>query len=879
MKTSIITTIIIKTSIIKTTIIIVLGLLLQLSAIAQVDSVKIICEEEALSSVFEKLSDEYQLRFAYDAGYFSTMPVSVNITETDLNTALSQLFEQTNCDYKYINQTYVIIPKSRNSSSSVFIIKGLVRDSASGETLPHASVFTGTNGYGTTTNQEGYFTLMVPDQEDSIRVFVDYLGYKTRQVGVVKADNKDMITIELTPVQFEIDEVQIRKNTQQVLEYGRAPGQFTINTLAMKTLPGMGEVDVFRSLQFLPGISISNESSTELSIRGSSADQNLILFDGMPIYHLNHFFGFLSAINPATIKHVDVKKDGYEANYGGKVGGMVDITAINGNKNKAGFSIGANMISVNALFQTPIGKNASFYVAARQSISEFYKSKVFTQAFNTLLYQQNPFDTLINSGLTSLDDSHGFNFYDLNAKLTVTPSPGQELSLSLYTGFDNLFTYQDVEESYFIDEKKWGNRGISLKWNKQWNNSFYQRILAGYTDFSQKLTTSYAYFFSPDSLNTDYDVIDLYSQNRLTETFFRFENELKKSSVHQFHFGLSYTKNEVVYTAGDNEIIAEEDGISGGDIAGYLTWLYSPLPKLEIRTGLRSGFLWLAYETYFEPRLSLKYSLLSNFYITASAGLYHQNISNIEMGDQVIPLDSYWFIADNFDIPVVHSALSGIGLHYKSKDWSMHAEGFYRKVSDLSRYNWKFDTEVDTTFYNYLSYIYGEASVYGFDLTLVKESGLLSGWLAYSYSKNMNTFPDLNGGLPFAATNDQRHEIKAVTMLNLKSFTLSASWVFGSGKPYSVPSGFDPDYYSVEYNRINDKRLPPYHRMDLSASYHYSIGRMNAELIISLMNIYNRKNIASIYYLPDYGSVEPGFQKLDLSLMGFTPNIFLKIRF
>ena len=209
----------------------------------------------------------------------------------------------------------------------------------------------------------------------------------------------------------------------------------------------------------------------------------------------------------------------------------------------------------------------------------------------------------------------------------------------------------------------------------------------------------------------------------------------------------------------------------------------------------------------------------------------------------------------------------------------MHAEGFYRRVSDLSRYNWKFDIETDTTFYDYLSYIHGKASVYGFDLTLVKESGLLSGWLAYSYSKNMNTFPDLNGGHPFAATNDQRHEVKAVTMLNLKSFTLSASWVFGSGKPYSVPSGFDPDYYSVEYNTLNDHRLPPYHRMDLSASYHYSIGRMKTELIISLMNIYNRKNISSIYYLPDYSSVEPGFQKLDLSLMGFTPNIFLKIRF
>jgi len=851
---------------------------MQWTVMAQSDSIRITCNDEPLSAVFEKLSEVHQLRFAYDAGFFASMPVSVNIAESNLKSAMSKLFELADCDYKLINQTYVIIPKDRKNLVNAYSLRGLIRDGVSGETLPYANVFTSKYGYGTTSNQEGYFTLIIPDPKDSIRIYIDYLGYKRQRVEISKTENKDLITIELTPMQIDIDAVQIKRNTKQILEYGRESGQFTINTLAMKNLPGMGEVDVFRSLQFLPGISISNESSTQLSIRGSSADQNLILFDGMPIYHLNHFFGFLSAINPATIKHVDVKKDGYDANYGGKVGGMVDITAINGNKNKSSFSVGVNMISINGLFQTPIGDKATFYIAGRRSISEFYKSGVYTEAFNSLLKQQNPLNQSYDVDFTALDESHGFVFYDLNAKLSVTPSPGQELSLSLYSSFDDLSSFQDMDESFFLDEKKWGNRGISLKWNKQWSRSFYQRILTGYTDFSQKLTTSYSNFYSLDSLATEYDIIDFFSQNRLTETFFRFENEWKLSSVHQFHFGINYTQNDVVFSAGEDRIPTEKNGVSGQDIAGYFTWLLTKNSKWELKNGLRAGYLWPAGKAYFEPRFSLKYSFIPDLYVTATAGLYHQNISNIEMGDQVIPLDSYWFIADNEEIPVVHSALSGLGMHWKFNNWSVHAEGFYRNVTSLSRYNWQYDSGIDTTFYSYYSYIQGEASVYGLDLTLVKESGLISGWLAYSFSKNMNEFPDINNGLPFPAINDQRHEIKAVSMLNLNKFTLSAAWVFGSGKPYSIPSGFD-QYYTMKYDEINNHRLPPYHRMDLSASYNYSIGQMKVELIVSLMNLYNRKNLASIYYMPNYELAEPGFQKLNFGLMGFTPNIFLKIKF
>jgi hypothetical protein len=272
---------------------------------------------------------------------------------------------------KSIKSLIVIIiflqPVITFAQSAKHSIKGYVIDAKSGESLPYANVTVKNKKIGTTTNTEGYFILLsLPADADTLEIF--YIGYTTKQIGLKNLDYSKPLLIKMEQNLLETEAITVTAEQYQIWKKSDQISQITFSPKQLTSLPSLGEVDIFRSLQLLPGISGVSDGSSGLYVRGGTPDQNLVLLDGMTVYHVDHFFGFFSAFNADAIKNVQVYKGGFPAMYGGRLSSVVDLTGKTGNVNKAKYGFGINLLSVNGIMELPLFNNkASFIISGRRS--------------------------------------------------------------------------------------------------------------------------------------------------------------------------------------------------------------------------------------------------------------------------------------------------------------------------------------------------------------------------------------------------------------------------------------------------------------------------------------------------------------------------------
>ena len=781
-----------------------------------------------------------------------------------------------------------------NFKKNSITISGIVKDKESGETLPFANVFVKDTNIGTTTNEDGFFTLFnVPSETSTLQV--QYIGYKVEILVLNQEIVKNKIIILLIPDDNQLDEVVVSNDPgQQIVKMNKNVSQISLSPKKLASIPNLGEKDIFRAIQLIPGVSGTNESSSGLYVRGGTPDQNLVLLDGFTVYHVDHFYGFFSAFNSGAIKDIQLYKGGFPAEYGGRISSVMDLTGKTGNSNKFSLSAGLSLVSANATLEIPIGDKANLLIAGRRSYTDILKSGLYNSIFD--LYNdsnQTNGNILPNfNGFQQNQTQPTFYFYDLNTKFSYKPSDKDIISISIYNGEDNLDSSRENQNTFgsgteeriinsdIEDLLNWGNWGSSFRWARQWSDKLYTNVVGAYSNyFSQRKRINDISIQLIDTTTTNKS--GLIEDNNLNDYTLRIHNEYKINSKHSLEFGGQLTKNEVDYNYSLNDSISVINQKDKGLIKTvYIQNKWSPTEKLNIIGGIRTTHFDVTNELYYEPRLSGSYQLNNKVKLKGAWGKYYQFVNRIVREDVTQGSRDFWLLANKENSPISFSQHLILGTSYEVDDWLFDVEYFEKEMTGLTEFSLRFQSALGTDPNDQL-FFEGTGISRGVDFLIQKKVGKYTGWLGYTLSEVVHTFPDLSNS-PFYSLNDQRHEFKIVNVLKAGRWDLGATWVYGSGKPYTAPNGLYTitllDGKETEYVSIGEKnglRIDPYHRLDLSATYNFNLGSGKGEMGLSIFNLYNKTNT----WYNEFEVVDNQVTETNVNYIGFTPSLFFNVSF
>jgi hypothetical protein len=667
----------------------------------------------------------------------------------------------------------------------------------------------------------------------------------------------------------------------------------------LEQLPGVGERDVMRSFQLMPGISASNESSSGLYVRGGTPDQNLVLYDGFTVYHVDHLYGFFSAFNSNALKDVQLFKGGFESKFGGRLSSVTEITSKEGNQKR--FNIGGDisLLSANLYTEGPIAENLTGFLAFRRSyqgpiydyISEKFGKSSQTKASAPM--GEGP------GGRFTQEAKIKSYFYDLNGKLTWHPGTNDIISLSVYNGTDMLDNGFNAETPTFgqrnanfsmnsTDLTRYGNIGSSLRWGRKWSAKLYGNTIISYSNYYSNRDRSQERTIFNEDLDAVTTRTGVFENNDLRDYSLKSDYQLDMFNFSKLQFGLFGTQFDIKYTYAQSDTSTILDRHDYGLLAGgYVQNEFKMLKdKLRIIPGIRSSYYEITGKNYFEPRLSGSYSITDNLVLKAATGKYYQFANRVTREDIMSGSKDFWILADGDYVPVSSSLHYTAGLSYETAVYLLSGEMYFKKISNLTEHSLRINASPMGVNYNENFFVgYGYSK--GFELLFQKKYGDLNGWVSYTIGEAMNHFDEYSGDY-YPANQDVRHEFKIVGLYNYRRFDFSANWIFATGRPYTAPSGAysidllggsSKDFFTV--TEKNCLRLPDYHRLDISATYKLLAGlrgqkrrREIGYIGFSIFNVYNHLNT----WYKQFTIVDGEIIETNINYLGFTPNVTLSLK-
>lgn len=685
-------------------------------------------QNTSLKKALTVLSKKYKIKFAYNSRLIKGIKVDQHIQSKQLKDAILQLLAGQSIDFDIIKNNRVLLYKKEDTTAppATINITGKVKDALDGELLPFANIRVVGTHSGTVTNVDGIFVLPnLPNEK--ITLEISYIGYQTLKYET-KTGQTDFV-IQLTPIVNELREVVVEYQAKMV-QPSTDVGQLSINPAKFASLPNLGENDIFRTLQWLPGINATNETTAGLSVRGSTPDQNLIYFDGFSIYHTDHFLGIFSAFNANAIKDIQVYKGGFPAKFGGRVSSVIDITGKAGDQYKPRVGIGANLISGNMIIELPLKNRSSLLIAGRRSYGDVFATNVhssLTDYVNTQPRVRNLFQT---------DDLEGIgsrvNFHDVNVKYTIRPTKKDIFSLSVYNGNDNLNVAAQFEGKANVsapfspngghqdclqaprpkaggskkvkprdrnesvreaevdlnsnDVLTWNNTGVGLRWGRLWNQKFYSNIKLGYSSYRSTYNGK-SEEVQQDSDSTFTRIKTSSQSNILDDITFRWDNDWTINSNQTFSFGLLSTYNDIRFNQTlDHCLVFENRNINGAHYTLYAQDAIKPTDRLQLNMGLRLTYYNLTNQFYFAPRASFQYDITSKLKLKGAWGKYYQFINQIIANNLRESGQDFWTMPDGRDIPVVQSDHFILGATHQSKLFTIDVEAYYKSLKGLVFY-------------------------------------------------------------------------------------------------------------------------------------------------------------------------------------------------
>jgi hypothetical protein len=739
-----------------------------------------------------------------------------------------------------------------------FTWKGYVKDSLSGETLINASVIVNNESRGVTTNQYGYFSITLP--EGSYKLIFSYIGYAPQIINVDL--NRDITEdVLLLPIASTIQDVVVTASQKRLNNVKSAQmGQIDLSINTVKSVPAfMGETDILKTLQLLPGVRNAGEGNSGFYVRGGGPDQNLILLDEAVVYNTGHLFGFFSVFNSDAVKNLTLIKGGMPPQYGGRLSSVIDIAMKEGNVNKTQIDAGIGLIASRFSIQGPIIKNkASYIISARRTYVD-------------LLIK--PFVPKSSSFYGS-----GYYFYDLNAKMNYQVSNNDHLYLSGYFGRDK-FDFNNKKRS-FSTSIPWGNSTATFRWNHSYSKKLFSNVSLIYND--------YKFDFLGSQDNFDFRL-----SSGIKDWNAKVDVDYFASTSHKVKFGAQYTYhtfypsvasgNEdsvVFHPANTQKKYANEYGIyiqDNWDVTKHIKINYGIRysafqqvgPYTEYTTDANGNKLdsnvygnGKVVKTYggFEPRFTIRYGFDNNSSIKASVTRNLQYIHLVSNAGTTLPTDIW--VPSTYRVKPQDGILYAAGYfrNFSNNMFETSLEFYYKTMKNQIEYKEGYTPDLSDP---EESFVFGKGWSYGSELFVNKVKGRLTGWVGYTLSWTWRQFPDLNNGIKYPGKYDRRHDLSVVGIYEIsKKWKVSSTFVFGTGNAISLPERF---YFvdgvlTQEYSSINAYRMKPYNRLDLAATYtpvHKKPRKYTDSWVFSIYNVYSRQN-PYFYYFDQTGSVANG---------------------
>ena len=797
--------------------------------------------------------------------------INLKVKEKPLREILDIVFKNEAVGYEFSGR-YILLQKKKSPKnvSRKFTISGYVTDGTSSETLIGTNIFESHQNQGTTTNPYGFYSITLPEGETDLRF--SYLGY-----GISKHTfmlGQDTVLNIRMKSDNQLEEVVVVSERSETGALATQMGATDIPIAQIRNTPSvLGEADVMKTIQLMPGVQAGVDGSAGLYIRGGSPDQNLILLDGVPVYNVDHMFGFFSVFTPEAVKKVTLFKSSFPARFGGRLSSVIDVRTNDGNMQKyhGTFSIGLLTSKIN--LEGPIIKGkTSFNISARRSFLD-----------------------LLAKPFMPDDEKYSYYFYDVNVKINHKFSDRSRIYLSAYNGKDHFKTRFDADTNYEDGTTmNWGNTIISARWNYIFNNQLFSNTTVAFNNYRFDINSYTTNKFAGSSE----DMVNKYSadyRSGIQDWSYKIDFDYNPTPTHRIKFGTEYMYHSFRPEVMTSRISEQTDNhterdsiyhsinnsrIYAHEISAYAEDNFKISPHLRLNLGLHLSLFRVQKKNYFslQPRLSARYQLSRNVALKTSYTKMNQYVHLLSSMPISMPTD-LWVPVTKKIRPMQSHQFSLGGYYTGIKGWEFSVESYYKDMRNVLEYKdgvsffgsssgWENKVEM------------GKGRSMGIEFMAQKTIGKTTGWLSYTLSKSDRKFAKggINNGERFPYKYDRRHNINLTVNHRFNDrIDIGASWVFYTGGTSTIPeektviirpndganngSGggwvipYEPVFTNTsptigEANYVehrNNFRLPASHRLNIGVNFNKKTKHGIRTWNISLYNVYNAMNPAWVY--------------------------------
>ena len=788
------------------------------------------------------LEEKFGVHFVYDA----SLPLEKQGGRADaatLEQALRQLFWGSDIGFE-LKGDHVILRKI-----SRLTISGLITDAATGETLIGAGATSGK--HGTVSNSFGFYSLTIPREKDRADVTFSYVGYLPKTL-TIPAGRDTTVHVRLVPG-ASLEEAVVTAPRESGIASTRM-GAIEVPVAAVKSVPALfGEADVLKTIQLLPGVQGGTEGFSGLYVRGGGPDENLLLLDGIPLYHAEHMLGIFSVFQPEAVKKVTLYKGSFPARYGGRISGIVDVRTNDGNLYETHGSVGVSMIGEKLHIEGPVWKGKTSYSLSARGMHTLLLTPVIK--------------------LTGFDGN--YFFYDLDAKFAHRFSGRDRLYFHVYHGLDN-FHYRESNKAFdgrtgqpFTDTQKlgirWGNTVAALRWNHVVGPRLFMNTTVAFNRYHMRMDSDMRTREIKADGDTEDSQVQFDYRSGMRDWVAKADFDYTPSSSHKFKFGAEYTFHTFVPETltgygrqrvnespqADTTLYMRSNSLQRGHEASLYAEDEIRLGShLSLNPGLRATLFNTQGKTYWsiEPRLNAKVNFTEDWWAKASYSRMSQYVHLLSSSQITLPVDLWVPItrnirpetADQFSLGLYFGGLPG---------WNFSVEGYYKAIRNVLEYKegavflfdssgWESKVEA------------GSGRAMGVELFIEKTTGKTTGWLGYTLAKSDRLFPSINHGQRFPYRYDRRHSVNLVVNHRFnEKFDISLAWNFASGGVTTLPErrivasspAGEPRYVDLVSSR-NNFRLPASHTLNLGFNFHRRHTRGESIWNLSVYNVYNYMN-------------------------------------
>ena len=667
-------------------------------------------------------------------------------------------------------------------SAQAATLSGFVSDADNGEALTRAAIAVEGLQLGAVSNNSGYYAVKQVPAGTHV-VSASHIGYQTRW-DTLRFGADEAVRLNLALVSKPVDmgeEVSVEAE------------RISLRAKPVQQLSALGEADLLRSLQLLPGIQAVSDISSGLYVRGGGPDQTAILLDDIPLYNPSHLFGLFSTFNPDAIKEVNLYKGAYPAAYGRTLGAVLDVSNREGNRKRTSGRGGVSLISGRLLTEGPVGQG-SWMLAGRRTYLEPVLSAIRSRGVDIPL---------------------NYYFYDFNGKANQRWGD-DTFTVSTYWGQDDLRL--DLEDESLVD-LRWGNRALTARWTRVFSPALFGHFMAAGSEYESIIALRFldapvriANSIRDWSLKGDLD----YFANRnhtlslgLLATLF------------EFHFARSFNER--------TQLDLRQEPVL---LEGYVQDEWRPGPTTRVQLGGRGTYFSVGDRLHFAPRLALSQALSDKVRVKAAGGVYRQHLQLITT--EAFSGGDFWVPLDNTVEPGrSYQAVTGVEWT-PSQRYQFSVEAYYTDLANLVTVDTEVPDDNEATHSEAVFKSGGTGWASGLEVFWQRRSGALTGWIGYALGWTRRTFPELNDGRPFPPKHDRRHDLSFVASYKVGAWRFGASLAYASGQAFTPPS--EPSA------QLNSARLLPYHRLDVSTSRSFELWRTASEFYVQIFNVYSRRN-------------------------------------